>query len=220
MPQRAAAVPTPSAFAAAKRSPRSAASSRTPRADSRLPAILDEAARLFARSGYHDTSIRDIVRAIGMLPGSLYCHFASKEDLLVAVYEEGVRRMLDAVSAAIEDADADPWERLERACVGHLEALLQGTPYALVVIRVLPNDVPAARERLIGLRDRFEVVFTDLIAKLPLKLGTDRRTLRLFLLGALNWTQFWYRPGDSSQYRDPPAAIARKMLPLVRGSAN
>jgi len=201
--------------------PRDAATTtRAARAGSRLPAILDEAARLFAQNGYHDTSIRDIVRAIGMLPGSLYCHFASKEDLLVAVYEEGVRRMLDAVAVANDGADGDPWDRLERACVGHLEALLQSTPYALVVIRVLPDDVPAARDRLVALRDRFEGVFADLIAKLPLKLGTDRRTLRLFLLGALNWTQFWYRPGAVSQQRDTPRAIARKMLALVRGSAN
>lgn len=200
--------------------PPSSSPSRGPRAGSRLPAILDEAARLFAQAGYHDTSIRDIVRATGMLPGSLYCHFASKEDLLVAVYEEGVRRMLDAVSAAIGITDSDPWERLERACVGHLEALLQGSPYALVVIRVFPDDVPAARERLVGLRDRFEAIFASLIDKLPLAPDADRRTLRLFLLGGLNWTQFWYQPAAGSKQRDTPGVIARKMLAIVRGQAS
>lgn len=213
---RSVASPANTSAAASRRSP---TDSHGPRAGSRLHAILDEAARLFACQGYHGTSIRDIVRAIGMLPGSLYCHFESKEELLVAVYEEGVRRMLDAVSAAIEGAAGDdPWERLELACVGHLEALLQSTPYALVVIRVLPDDAPAVRERLVASRDRFEAVFAGLIAQLPLKLGTDRRTLRLFLLGALNWTQFWYRPGAASPQRDTPRAIARKMLALVRGS--
>jgi AcrR family transcriptional regulator len=210
-----------SVAAAATESPsHPAGPSRVSRAGSRLPAILDEAARLFAQAGYHDTSIRDIVRATGMLPGSLYCHFASKEDLLVAVYEEGVRRMLDAVSAAIGETDGDPWDRLERACVGHLEGLLQSTPYALVVIRVLPDDVPAERERLVALRDRFEAVFVSLIADLPLGPGADRRSLRLLLLGALNWTQFWYRPSEASPHRDTPAAIARKMLALVRGGAS
>jgi hypothetical protein len=102
--------------------------------------------------------------------------------------------------------------------VGHLEALLQSTPYALVVIRVLPDDVPAVRERLVALRDQFEAVFVSLIAKLPIAAGSDHRTLRLLLLGALNWTQFWYRPGEPSQQRDTPAVIARKMLALVRGS--
>ncbi|HSM22357.1 MAG TPA: helix-turn-helix domain-containing protein, partial [Rubrivivax sp.] len=44
--------------------------------------MLDAAARLFCRQGYDGTSVRDIARAVGMLPGSLYCHFATKEDLL------------------------------------------------------------------------------------------------------------------------------------------
>jgi AcrR family transcriptional regulator len=189
------------------------------RADSRLPAILDEAARLFSRQGYHDTSIRDIVRAIGMLPGSLYCHFASKEDLLVAVYEEGVHRMIDAVKAALSNAPADPWRRLEAASVAHLEALLQSSPYALVVIRVFPDDVPAARARLVALRDQFESLFAELIAGLPLPEGTDRRSLRLFLLGALNWSQFWFRPGARHSDRDTPSGIARKMVALLRGPA-
>jgi AcrR family transcriptional regulator len=184
-----------------------------------LPAILDEAARLFAQAGYHDTSIRDIVRATGMLPGSLYCHFDSKDDLLVAVYEQGVTRMLEAVSAAAGQSRGDAWQRLEAACIGHLEALLQSTPYALVVIRVLPDDVPAARDRLVAQRDRFEAVFATLVAELPLAPHADRRSLRLFLLGALNWTQFWYRAPQAAPGRDTPAAIARKLVALLREGA-
>jgi AcrR family transcriptional regulator len=64
---------------------------RIPRSDNRLPLILDEAARLFREKGYAATSMRDIANAVDMLPGSLYYHFSAKEDLLVAVYEEGVR---------------------------------------------------------------------------------------------------------------------------------
>jgi AcrR family transcriptional regulator len=60
---------------------------RMPRSDNRLSQILDEAARLFREKGYAATSMRDIAAAVDMLPGSLYYHFAAKEDLLVAVYE-------------------------------------------------------------------------------------------------------------------------------------
>jgi len=55
--------------------------------------MLDCAARLFRGKGYQGASIREIVRTVGMLPGSLYCHFASKADLLVTVYGEGVRHL-------------------------------------------------------------------------------------------------------------------------------
>ena len=42
---------------------------RLPRADNRLPLVLDAAARLFREKGYATTSMRDIAAAAGMLPG-------------------------------------------------------------------------------------------------------------------------------------------------------
>jgi len=187
---------------------------RAPRSDNRLPLILDHAAQLFRARGFQGTSVRDIVRAVGMLPGSLYYHFATKEDLLVAVYAEGVRRISARVRAAIEKL-ADPWQRLEAACVAHLEAILQDDDYAQVVIRVRPGDAPAAQPRLIALRDEYEALFAGLVQALPLPRGMDRRTLRLMLLGSLNWSQTWYQPG-----RDSPRTIARRFVSLLQQPLN
>jgi AcrR family transcriptional regulator len=183
---------------------------RVPRADNRLPQILDEAARLFAAEGFHGTSVRDIVRAVDMLPGSLYYHFATKEALLAAVYAEGVRRISEAVKAAIA-GERDPWERLEVACVAHLEGLLNAGDYAQVVIRVRPADAPSVAGELVKRRDEYETLFVDLVQALPLARGVDRRSVRLMLLGALNWSQTWYRPG-----RDSPRTIARRFVSLLR----
>jgi len=187
---------------------------RAPRADNRLPLILDAAARLFRTQGFQGTSVREIVHAVDMLPGSLYYHFATKEDLLAAVYAEGVRRISARVKATI-DPRRDPWARLQAACVAHLEAILEDDDYAQVVIRVRPSDVPAANRQLIELRDEYEALITRLVAALPLPRGTDRRTLRLMLLGSLNWSQTWYRPG-----RDSPRTIARRFVALLQQSLN
>ncbi|MCL4800544.1 MAG: TetR/AcrR family transcriptional regulator [Burkholderiales bacterium] len=181
-----------------------------PRADNRLALILDEAARLFRAKGYAAASMRDIAAAADMLPGSLYYHFASKEALLVAVYAEGVRRISEAVERAIA-GKRDPWERLEAGCIGHLEALLQESDYAQVVIRVRPSDAPAVAAELVRLRDGYESVFRTLIDALPLGRGADRRALRLMLVGALNWSQTWYRKG-----REKPREIARTFVRLLR----
>jgi AcrR family transcriptional regulator len=180
------------------------------RSHNRLPQILDEAARLFREKGFHGTSIRDIVRAVDMLPGSLYYHFAAKEDLLVAVYAEGVRRISDAVRRAV-DGRTDPWDRLQAACIGHLEALLQESDYAQVVIRVRPSDAPSVAARLVELRDEYERLWNELIGALPLARGADRRSLKLMLIGALNWSQTWYQPGGAS-----PATIARRFVTLLK----
>jgi AcrR family transcriptional regulator len=184
---------------------------RTPHADSRLPQVLDAAARLFRSKGYENTSVREIARAVGMLPGSLYCHFATKEDLLRAVYVRGVEQISEAVQAATVKHE-DPWQRLEAGCVAHLEAILRDDDYAQVVIRVRPSDAPAVQRDLIELRNRYEAIFGGLLQEVPLPRGTDRHALRLMLMGALNWAQTWYRPDG----RFNPRMIARKFVALVR----
>ena len=186
----------------------------TPRlthADSRAPKVLDAAAHLFCRQGYEGTSVRDIARAVGMLPGSLYCHFATKEELLVAVYRRGVEQICAAVADAVE-RKSEPWERLEAACVAHLESILRDDDYARVVVRVRPADVAAVGTTLVAERDRYEALWTSLVAALPLPRRTDRKALRLMLLGALNWSQNWYRPDGGAS----PRSLARQFTALLR----
>lgn len=183
------------------------------RAHSRLPQLLDEAARAFAQRGYAAASVREIVGPIGMLPGSLYCHFETKEALLVAVYKEGVERISAAVDAAVAPHTA-PWARLEAAAVAHLRSLLDQTDYSQVVIRVRPGDAPAVERELAELRNRYEARWTRLVAALPLERGVNRGDLRLFLMGALNWSQTWYRDSGAST----PERIARRFVALMKAS--
>ncbi|NCT96672.1 MAG: TetR/AcrR family transcriptional regulator [Comamonadaceae bacterium] len=184
---------------------------RSPRSDNRLPELLDAAARLFARHGYAATSMRDIAVEIKMLPGSLYYHFPSKEDLLLAVYQAGVIELEKAATEAVAK-ETDPWDRLEAMCKAHLETVLRDSDYAQVLIRVLPDDIPQAADRLRELRDSYEQFFRQVVAQLPLPAGTDRRALRLMLMGALNWAALWFDPDG----RDSPRVLARKFVGLVR----
>ena len=182
--------------------------------DNKLPQLLDSAAGHFRTEGYAAASMRDIAARAGMKAGSMYYYFASKEDLLVVVHEEGIRRITDAVSSALLDT-LDPWQRLQAAMSAHLDALLDGGDYAQVVVRELPRGDAAARRRLIALRDEYEFIFHRLVDELPLAPDAPRRHLRLMLLGAMNWTQNWYRPeGDS------PRDIAEAFVDLIRKGEN
>lgn len=187
------------------------AKSGPPRADNRLAAVLDAAAALFAARGYAAASMRDIAAASDMLPGSLYYHFSAKEDLLCEVYRRGVAELREGVRDALA-RPADPWERLEAGCRAHLEILLRRSDYAQVLIRVLPSDVPGAAARLKALRANYEALFRELVAALPLPAETDRRALRLMLLGALNWSRFWF----DAQGRETPRSLARRFVRFLR----
>lgn len=175
--------------------------------------ILAVAADCFADHGYAATSIRDIARDVGVTVGAIYVHFPSKDRLLVAVYETGVRRIGEAVDAAV-NRSATAWERLEAGVCAHLEALLHNAGFARVIVRVTPADVEEAARDLRRLRDGYEDRFCQLIEALELAPGTDRTLLRLLLLGALNHTQTWFKRGAG---RADAGAIARQFVGALRG---
>jgi AcrR family transcriptional regulator len=181
------------------------------RGHNRLPQLLDEAARVFAQRGFAAASVREIVGPVGMLPGSLYYHFETKEELLVAVYREGVQRICARVDEAIGRGH-EPWERLEAACVAHLTAVLDSTDYSQVVIRIRPNDAPTVAATLASLRDAYEGRFTALVDALALPPTVAARDVRLMLLGALNWSQTWFR-GDGGS---TPTEIAVRFVRLLK----
>lgn len=182
------------------------------RQTNRRAALMEAAARQFLANGYAATSMRDIAADADMQPGSIYYHFPSKAELLVAVHEEGLRRITDATQAALAaKTDAAPWERLEAACIAHLGVLLEGGDFFQALMRNVPLDTDPSRSHITGLRDRYEAIFTDLLQDLPLPESTDRQDLRLMLLGAMNWSFTWYRPG-----RAAPAEIARTFIGFLR----
>ena len=78
----------------------------------RREVILERAADLFAKQGVAATTVREIAEAVGILSGSLYHHFPSKDaivDAIVSTFMEDLVRRYDAVLAS----DADPATRLK-----------------------------------------------------------------------------------------------------------
>jgi TetR/AcrR family transcriptional regulator, cholesterol catabolism regulator len=180
------------------------------RQPNRWPALLDAAAAQFAERGYHATSMRDLAAATAMTPGAIYFHVPSKQALLLAVYEEGVQRILDRVEVAAAGA-REPWARLEKAVAAHLESVLDASAYARVVIRILPTDASEIAPELKQLRDRYEARFSRYFSAITLPRERDAAVARLALLGAMNWTPVWYKDGGKSV-----PAIARELLAPLR----
>ncbi len=134
--------------------------------------LLDAAEEVFAEKGFTPASLDDIARAAGYTKGAIYKHFATKEDLFLAVSDRYWRRYFDnfadVLSAATEvgaaelDAIAQRWRQLsvdrgaEHAALGH--------EFTLYLLRN-----PDARERVAAKRS--EVV--DDLAKFIVR-GIDQ----------------------------------------------
>jgi TetR/AcrR family fatty acid metabolism transcriptional regulator len=73
--------------------------------------ILRAADELLLERGYHETSIDDIAARVGISKGTVYLHFASKEDLVCALLGRGIRQ-LQATMDDILAAPGTPREKL------------------------------------------------------------------------------------------------------------
>ena len=84
--------------------------------------LLEIAAGLFAEKGFKNTTVRDIADAAGILSGSLYHHFDSKEsmvDEILRTFQEELFGQYDEILAS----DADPLTALERAVLVSFDAI-------------------------------------------------------------------------------------------------
>jgi AcrR family transcriptional regulator len=82
--------------------------------------ILDQAARTFAEQGYQRTDVQWIADAIGVCKGTVYRHFASKEELFLAAVKRGVDRLYQHVTASRAGID-DTLELIRVSVISYLE---------------------------------------------------------------------------------------------------
>jgi AcrR family transcriptional regulator len=158
--------------------------------------ILEAATELFSQQSYGGTTIRDIAKAVGVLPGSLYAHIESKEAVLLEIVEAGIDQFL-AVAEVTADID-DPEQRLRAAIRGHVEVVAENPNRMLVVFHQWRYLTGANRARVVDKRRRYEKIFAQIIRS-GVKTGVfdrnpDQRIAVLSVLGSLNWTAEWLHP--------------------------
>src|SRR3954465_3120513 len=78
------------------------------RADTRRR-LLDAAMDVFAERGFHRASVDDVARAAGFSIGALYSNFASKDELLLAIFDEHLAWLELVLDEAPSTGDPSEW---------------------------------------------------------------------------------------------------------------
>ena len=154
--------------------------------------IFKKSANLFAKDGYHATSMRKIAECVGLSGGSLYYYIESKEKLFVQINVFALTSAKERIEIAISEFD-DPWSRLEVACVELLKIQLDPDSITMPLMKdfhTIPNEL---RQKIIKSRDEFEVIFSNLINELNLSDNIDKNIYRIFLLTILNSASNWFK---------------------------
>lgn len=195
-----------------------AVSTKSPRADQnsdRRDQILAIAARLIATRGYSATTVRDIADEAGILSGSLYHHFSSKE----AILEEILRGFMDDLLArfeAIATEGGGPREILDKL-IEHAFNTIEQHPAAVGLYQNESSFLATQSgfEFLGEESGRIEAIWLEQIRE-GQRLGVfrdsiDAATAYRFIRDAVWSTVGWYRPGG----RHTAASLSANFLDLL-----
>jgi AcrR family transcriptional regulator len=182
--------------------------------DSLRKDIIAHSAALFRQQGYANTTVRDIAAAVGIQAGSWFYHFKTKQDILVAVVEQGMTKSLADIEA-IAAQSLPPRAAFKRLVQVHLHTLLAPDhDFIAVLLYEWRSLDKAARARVITLKDRYEKIWDEAIAALHRSgdWAMPTRFDRLLMFGALNWTSQWYKPGAGTSLDELAEHAVRFLL--------
>ncbi|MGA9290295.1 MAG: TetR/AcrR family transcriptional regulator [Anaerobacillus sp.] len=96
--------------------------------------ILEAAMQLFARKGFHSTSIQEIANESGISKGAVYLHFQSKDDVLYSIFSYYYEKLKKKISEAKLDSFT-PEERLEKLLYVQAHEILQHKEFIIMQFR-------------------------------------------------------------------------------------
>lgn len=187
-----------------------AVSANTPRVE----VILAGAAAAFSDKGFAATSMREIAQRTGASLGSIYYHFANKDDILRALICDNFRRVDRSLVARLEGVD-DPRRCIEIFIDNHVQFFARHLAEMRVMSHELDTLTGAAGEATSQVRDAYSARALEILARLRPDLRVaELRIQALCMFGMLNWTYRWF-------HTIPPeigaGGIARRMTALFLG---
>jgi AcrR family transcriptional regulator len=157
--------------------------------------ILLAAARIFEEKGYHAASMQDIAQAVELQKGSLYHHVESKQDILLALLDEALEKILEKL-IEIHSQNITPVEKLRLAMDSYLSFLAENRSISSVLLLEHRSLKPEYKELHIPNRDQVEKIWQEII-NAGIKQGYFKTAqpglTAKALLGVINWTITWYR---------------------------
>jgi AcrR family transcriptional regulator len=110
--------------------------------------LLQAAAEVFAKRGFHAATLDEVAAAAGFTKGAVYSNFKNKDDLFLALLEDSYGREIEALQTTLAHSDVPPEARIGDFVAligGELDRAPAGTLYLEFYLYALRNPVARAR---------------------------------------------------------------------------
>lgn len=198
------------------------------KAEGRLE-LLEAAAGVLAKSGFHGMSMRELAKQLGKTPAVFYNYYSSKEELLfdlqIRAFEALVRSANDALSHV-----TTPTEKLYAFILQHVQYVASRRAVMQVLVQEAHALPMKQRKAVRALKDEYYGIGRDVIRAVLLQSacvpGTrQKRTtttssvdereverLTYAVFGMINWTYGWYRPKEHGTPEELAHSLHRTLL--------
>lgn len=187
--------------------------------------LIDVAMQLFNRHGYHATGVDRIMAEAGISKATLYRHFESKDDLVVAVLSKVDQVARDEMRAFVERASSDPRERL-LATFGQLDIWLRDCEFKGCPFVAAAGEYAGPRSAVfhqVRLHKRVYLAYFEELARAAQIPEPHRMAMQLVMLheGAVAYAQVLGVEGVVETAREAAralieAALAGEVRPVAR----
>lgn len=94
--------------------------------------IIEAATRVFAKKGFYHSKISEIAKEARVADGTIYIYFENKDDILICLFEEQMKAVLDNMTQQLKGID-DPSQKLKTFAFTHLELIENNKDMAEII---------------------------------------------------------------------------------------
>ena len=187
--------------------------------------ILQAAARVIAKHGFHGMSMRKLARATKKGLATYYNYFASKEEVLFELQRKAFTTLIRAAGEALASVD-DPADRLRVFISSHIRYFMAHPDIMLILVHESSTLPPKWRKEIRILKEQYFRIGRDVIRQVLKHYNggateepeIERAAYSIF--GMLNWVYGWYDPSQHGTSEDVSRTIHRVALVGLKGESN
>ena len=181
-------------------------------------AIIEAAARVFQKNGYERASMNDVALEAGSDRASVYYYFKGKHELFHAVIIDAVQHLVDSAEH-IAASDVPAADQVRELVTELMRAYTQHYPYLYVYVqedmaKLTEDDVSSKTLRRLARRftSAVEGMLASGIESGDFKPKLDAGLATNAIIGALNWSHRWFKPGRAHSPEEVAAVFVEIFL--------
>ncbi|MED4916144.1 TetR/AcrR family transcriptional regulator [Geobacillus thermodenitrificans] len=183
--------------------------------------LMEASIELFDRKGFKETSVQEIVEAVGATKGAFYYYYRSKEELLRDICISYIEDLLDQQSRLLQEPEKSCTEKLHAIVYMVIRNIRTRKKSARIFFREMRHladeHLKEIREKRRAFRKQYEQLIQEGVARDEFKPSLHAEMITFGLLGITNWSYYWFQPDGSVSEEELTDIYVDLILNGIRG---